>query len=684
MYKIGIDTGGTFTDGVLFDEGGEIKIFKAPTTPEDFSIGVLNCLEEAASGLKLKLREFLGRVDLIAHGTTITTNACIVSSGAKVGTISTKGFRDILELRRGMRPAHYYKKTAEAPVLSPRYLREEVEERVLPNGEINIRLNEDDVRRAIKKFKEYSVEAIAVTLLFSFLNPKHEKRIAEIISEEYPAVYVALSSEVLPQVREFERTSTTVLDAYVGPILIKYLTKLHERLKKENFNGELLLMQSNGGVQRWDTALKRPLGSINSGPAAAFPASLYFAEMMDTEDILSVDMGGTSFDVGLIKNRTINTTTEGWTGQQRNAIPMADILAIGAGGGSIAWVDPNGILRVGPQSAGSDPGPACYGKRGVEPTVTDANVILGCLNPDNFLGGKLTLDVDAARKALNKIADQLGIDIIEVADAIYNVVNENMINAINLAAIRRGYDPQDFLLVVGGGTGAIHTVSLAQKLNISRILIPKQSPVYCAFGLLLSDLKHNYVQSHIAPLRSADLNFVNSLFEEMESEGSKNLRKEGVSPENIFFRRSADMRYLGQYKEVEIDFPGNSLGPEDIESIEKLFSDKHQHLFAFSDPSRELEILTLKVEAIGKTPRPSIKRKPIEGKNPDQALKGRRSVYFTEVKDFLDTNIYNGDFLEPGNIIEGPAVVEERALTLVVPPKFKFKVDQYGNYISSQ
>lgn len=680
MYKIGIDTGGTFTDGVLFDEEGGIRIFKASTTPDDFSIGVLNCLEEAASGLGLSLSEFLGKVSLIAHGTTITTNVCIVSSGAKVGTISTKGFRDVLELRRGMRPAHYYRETAPAPVLSPRYLREEVEERVLHTGEIHTPLNEDDVRQAIKKLKEQGVEAIAVSLLFSFLNPAHEKRVGEIISEEYSGAYVALSSEVLPQVREYERTSTTVLDAYVGPSLIKYLTKLDERLREENFKGELLLMQSNGGVHKWDEALKRPVGSINSGPAAAFPASLFYSDMLGSKDILSVDMGGTSFDVGLIKDRSINTTTEGWIGQQRKAIPMVDILAIGAGGGSVAWVDPNGILRVGPQSAGSAPGPACYGKGGTEPTVTDANLILGYLNPEYFLGGKMTIDMEAAERALRKIAGELDIEVIEAADAIYNVVNENMINAITLAAIRRGYDPQEFLLVVGGGTGATHAVSLARKLKMSRIVIPKQSPVYCAFGLLLSDLKHDYVQSHIIPLRRADLGVINSLFERMEHEGVKTLQSEGVARDDIIFRRSADMRYIGQFKEVEIDFPKKDLSLDDIDPIEKLFSDKHQQLFTFSDPERELELLTLKVEVIGKIPRPSLKVVPMNGKNPDHALKDTRAVYFTDEKAFLSSKIYDGDLLKPGNVIVGPAVVEEMALTLIIPPKFSFQVDQYGNY----
>jgi N-methylhydantoinase A len=483
-------------------------------------------------------------------------------------------------------------------------------------------------------------------------------------------------------VREYERTSTTVLDAYVGPVLNRYLERLHERLKEENFNGELLVMQSNGGVHRWDTAIKRPVGSIHSGPAAAFPASLFFANVLDAQDVLSVDMGGTSFDVGLVKDRKIKPTTDGRVGHQRNATPMVDVHAIGTGGGSIAWIDPNGILRVGPQSAGSVPGPACYDKGGTAPTVTDANLILGYLNPENFLGGRMTINFAAAAKALKTLAQQLGVQIIEVAEAIYNVVNENMINAINLAAIRRGYNPQHFLLIVGGGTGATHAVGLANKLKISHILVPKQSPVYCAFGLLLSDLKHNYVRSYITPLNQADFSELNGIFEEMECRGKQTLEREGILPQDVLFHRSADMRYIGQYKEIAIDLPAENLSSTDVHRIEKSFSERHNQLFTFCDQNRGLELLTLKVEAIGKVPRVSLHENLTNEVDSSRALKGTRDVYFTEVKGFLDTKIYDGDLLKPGNVIEGPAIVEEIALTLVIPPITRFKVDGYGNYLS--
>jgi len=359
---------------------------------------------------------------------------------------------------------------------------------------------------------------------------------------------------------------------------------------------------------------------------------------------------------------------------------MVDVHAIGAGGGSIAWVDPNGILRVGPKSAGSVPGPACYKKGGVAPTVTDANLILGYLNPDYFLGGKLVLDRRAAEKALEVLADELKIDPIAVAEAIYHVINENMINAINLAAIRRGYDPTRFLLIVGGGTGAMHAVELAKKMKIGRILVPKQSPVYCAFGLLLSDLKHDYVRSFIAPLAKTDFSELNAVFRDMEHQGRQTLEREGISPSDVVFRRSADMRYIGQYKEISVALPSENLSETDIKLIEKSFSERHQRLFSFSDEKRGLELLTLKVEAIGKVPKIRLSEQSSDGSDSSKALKGMRKAYFTEAKDFLESSVYDGERLKPGNIVPGPAIVEETVLTLVIPPGISFQVDHYGNY----
>jgi N-methylhydantoinase A len=680
MYKVGIDTGGTFTDLVLFDQEGNIRTFKAPTTPQDFSLGVMSCLEGAAGELGMDFRRFLEQVDIIAHGTTVATNVVLTGSGAKVGLITTKGCRDILEIRRGQRPGLWTRKMEPIRPLVPRYLRLEVDERCRYNGEIVTPLNEEDVRNALWKFKEEEVEVIAVCLLFSFVNPTHERRIREIITVEYPGVYVALSSDVLPQVREYERTSTTVLDAYVAPTITKYITKLYERLKEKGFAGELLIMQSNGGVQKWDTAINHPVGSINSGPAAAFPSSLYFADVLKTDDVISMDMGGTSFDVGLIKDRAIKTTTESEISNQKVSLPMVDILNIGAGGGSIAWVSSSDILRVGPQSAGALPGPACYGRGGAEPTVTDANIVLGYLDPDYFLGGRMKIDADAAHKAVEKLATRLGIGVVETASAIYSIVNENMINGIILASVRRGCDPRGFFLIVGGGAGATHAVSLAQRLGISRIIVPKHGAVYCAFGLVLSDLKHDYVRSYIARLKQADFAEINQFYAEMEREGGAALKGEGISGDKVAIVKSAAMRYFGQFKEIEIDVPGKSLSSKDIPVFEELFSKKHEQLFGYSDPTRELEVLTLKSVSIGRVPRPYLK--PVESKGARQALKGKRQVFFVESKDFIETLVYDGDALQPGSIVEGPAVVEEVAMTLAIPPKFRFSVDLFGNYIS--
>jgi len=684
MYRVGIDTGGTFTDAVLFDEEGNVRIFKAPTTPEDFSSGVMNCLKEAATGLGMDFKGFLGKVELIAHGTTVTTNVVLTKTGAKIGAIATKGFRDMIEIRRAIRPDRWDRKTVPVKPLAPRHLHMEVDERILYNGEVLTPLNEDSARSAVKKLKEEGVEAIAVTLLFSFINPVHEKKIAEIISQEYPGVYTGLSSEVLPRVREYERTSTTMLDAYVAPSLVKYVTRLQERLKENNFSGELLLMQANGGVQAWDVAIKRPVGAINSGPAAAFPCSLYFAELMDVQDVLSIDMGGTSFDVGLVKDRTIKTIAESEIARFKNAFPAIDVLTIGAGGGSIAWIDPGAVLRVGPQSAGAMPGPACYGTGGEEPTVTDANLILGYLSPDYFLGGRMKLDAGAANKAVEKLAVKFGGDVVQAANAVFNIVNEVMCNAIIRACVRRGYDPRDFLLVVGGGAGAAHAVRLAQTLGISRVLIPKVAPTYCALGLAISDLKHDYVHSYITPLREADFDEINRIYGEMEREARAVLKGEGVAEENITFQKEAEMRYVGQWREIEIDVPEATLTKEHIPTIEDSFHKRHEQLYTYAYSAAPMEIQTLRGVAVGSVARPPLKGQPSEGKEPSQAaLKTERQVFFSESQGFVKTPIYDGDKLRPGNIIEGPAVIEEVAVTIVIPPKVKFSVDQYGNYISA-
>ena len=683
MYRLGIDTGGTFTDAVLLDDQGNMRVFKSSTTPDDFSLGVINCLRDAATDLGSELPDFLSKVTVIAHGRTVATNAVLTSSGAKVGSISTKGFRDTLELRRRKRPGEWFRKVKPVEPLCPRYLSLEVDERMRYTGEIITPLDEGDVLSAIKTFKDEGVEAIAVCLLFSVLNPVHEIRIKEIIQQEYPEAFVSISSDVLPQLREYERTSTVVLDAYVSPTVVDYVTKLEQRLREQNFTGEFLIMQSNGGVQAWDLALKHGIGTLNSGPAAAFPASQYFAESMGVQDILSVDMGGTSFDIGLVKDKTIKTTTESTIAQHRNAYPMVDILTIGSGGGSIAWVDRAGLLRVGPKSAGAAPGPACYGHGGLGPTVTDANVILGYLDPGYFLGGKLQIDSDAAHRAFEPLATKLGIAVIEAAEAVYTIVNEDMGNAISEACVRNGYDPRDFLLVVGGGAGATHAVRQAQKLQIPRILIPKQAPVYCALGLVLSDLKHDFVRTFFSRLRQADFDRINQLFDDMRSAGRDALLSEGIADSDISFQAFADMRYVGQFRAIEIELPSSTLGNQSIDRIEALFSNKHEQLYTYCDPTRELEIVSLKGVAVGAVTRPDPASQALEERDAAKALRMERSVYFSEFKEFVSTPIYDGVRLRPGNLIEGPAVIEEAAMTLPVPPGVVFSVNEYGNYFAT-
>lgn len=682
MFKVAIDVGGTFTDTVVISEDDDIRLFKVSSTPFDFAQGVMNCLKKAAHSYSLDLHEFLRKTDLIVHGTTVATNAMLTNSGVKTGLITTKGFRDVLELRRGMRFTLYNYKVPFPRMLSPRFLRTEVEERILHSGKVKTPLNEDDVHKAIKWLKENHAEAIAVCFLFSFLFPKHEERVAEIIKEEYPEAYISISSEILPQVREFERTSTTVINAYVGPLISRYLNRLEKSLKDSGFGQQLLVMQSNGGVQSVELSTRYAVNTISSGPSAGIPAAIYFANALGSENVISIDMGGTSFDVALVEKNSAMTTAEKWIGGHRIAIPMLDIHNIGAGSGSIAWIDPGEILRVGPQSAGADPGPACYGKGGKRPTVTDADLILGYINPDYFLGGEIKLDVEEARKSIKQeIGDKLNIDVIEAANAIFGLINATMADAISFVSVQRGYDPKDFVLCAAGGAGPIHAMRLAEEIGIPRIIIPKIAPVYCALGMLLSDLKHVYARSYYSRTEEVVIKKINDTYEQMERNGIKALEREGIPPEDIYLIRSADMRYIGQVHEVEVLVPGGYLDMDAIKSMEEKFHQSHEALYTFSDRGSGTEILTYRVTAIGRTKKPTLTEKPYNGKDPSHALKGLRETFFMEYNGFAKSPIYDGDRLLPGNRVKGPGVIEEVAMTVVIPPDHELWVDKYGNYV---
>jgi N-methylhydantoinase A len=568
-YKIGIDVGGTFTDLVYTDGADSIGVVKTPTTPENQAIGVIAGIKKIAAREGMTARELLVKTDLIIHGTTVATNTMLEFNGAKTGLITTKGFRDDIEIRRGYKE-NIFNPRLPAPVpIARRRHRLTVNERIDREGKALVPLDEAEAVRAARKLKEAGVESIGVCLFFGFLNPAHEKRIAGIIRREYPEAYVSLSHEVLPQIREFERVSTTLVNAYTSPKLKRYLESLEHELKESGFESEFFVMLSNGGIMNAAYAGDYSVYSLFSGPAGGVVAcSQLIGDLCNEPNLITVDMGGTSYDISLIRNGKPTVTTNYWVSRYRVAAPMLDVHTIGAGGGSIAWVDAGGALHAGPQSAGAVPGPACYGKGGKEPTVTDANVLLGFLDPENFLGGEIKLDRKAAENAVNeKVARPLGLDLIQAASGIFRIVNNNMANGIRVVSVQRGYDPRDFVLVAFGGNGALHAGMQARELGIRKVIVPRIATAFSARGLLSSNIVINKMRTHLGRSDDYSLDKMNSLLTEMREEIESNLpasrRKRsgfmGEALNNCF----VDMHYKGETHEITVPLKSSGGGVTD-------------------------------------------------------------------------------------------------------------------------
>jgi len=681
-YKLGIDVGGTFTDFLLVDDEGKSDVYKSLSTPKDPSEGVLHGFQMIAEDKGITVEELLKNVTTIVHGTTITTNAVLTREGAKAGFLTTKGFRDPLILRRGVKKEQYNFHCAPPPNIIPRRMIQVAEERVDCEGKEVTPLNEEDVYRAIKKFKEEGVEAVGVTFLFSFYNPSHEIRAGEILRKEMPGVFVTLSTEVLPQIRLYERCSTVALNAYVGPALSRYLDNVLKRLEKLKFDGVFLVMQSNGGVMSPDIARNFAMNTLLSGPAGAPSAGLFYASAYNTSDIITIDMGGTSFDACLVKGGVPLITTEGEVGGEWLATPKLDIHTIGAGGGSVAWINPGGLLEVGPKSAGADPGPVCYDRGGELPTVTDADLILGYLNPDYFHGGRLKLNVEKARKVLeDKIAKPLKLSVVEAAEGIYRVINSRMSSAVAVVSTRKGFDPREFTLIVAGGAGPIHAAPIAEEMGIPRVIVPRDSSVFCASGMLMCDLKHDYIRTYTRAVEGLDLEPVNRLYSDMIEEGTKLLNDEGIPADRIILSYSMDMRYIGQFSEVEVPFEmdkGRGIDAEKLRSIVDSFHQRHDTLYGYSMPGADVEIINLRASAKGLTDKPKLRKFPYKGTDPSPALKGKRQAFF-EGK-FMDTQVYDVERLGYGNSINGPALLEQATTTTLVPPGWNIVCDEYGNF----
>jgi N-methylhydantoinase A len=678
MFKIGMDTGGTFTDLMIVEEGSEIRSLKTPSSPEDPFESVVAGLSRVAEGYKLDIKQLLSKVGLFIYGTTIVSNALITRSGVKTGLITTKGFEDIIYFRMGKKwgyTVYDYKITFPKPLV-PGYLRIGVDERIRYNGEVVTPLDEGDVKAAVATFKKHGVESIAVCFLNSYENGFHEKRAAEICRAEFPEAYIVESSQVLPKIREWERFHTAVVSAYVGPLIQNYLGKMERFLTENKLKGSFLIMQANGGVQSVKETVRRAALTLNSGPSAGPSATLLYDRLLDLNKIVSIDMGGTSLDISLVVNKSIPTTTRQFIGDGRIAFKMIDCHNIGAGGGSIAGFDPMGLLKVGPESAGASPGPICYGKGGDQITVTDANLILGYIPVDNFLGGEMKLDYDTTARAMESLAKKMDMNIYEVAHAIYTVVNHNMASATLGFVVERGYDPRDFTLIVGGGAGPAHVAMVAEGCHIPRVIVPKFSSNYCSFGMLFTDIIHDYVRSYRVLTSQADLAKLNMFYEEMEREAMETLTAEGVEPGDCLLTRSAEMRYAGQYRELEVPIPGGKLTEDSIQKIEKTFHRRHEDVLLFSSKEGLPQIVYLAVKAVGRVWKPKLQEIPKGGGKAPQA---RSRQCFFEGK-MMETAIYDGDKLLQDHVIPGPAIIEEKATTVVIPPGFSCRVDQYGGY----
>jgi len=682
MYRVSVDVGGTFTDCLVLGEEGELKQFKSPTTPQDPSLVFLACLEKAAKDFRRPLAAFLADVDLLIHGTTLATNTLINENGAKTGLITTKGFQDVIEIRRGyknIRASMYNVFVPPYKPLVPRRHRLEVEERVLDSGEVLTPLNEDEARAMAAKLKEAGMESLAVCFLHSYANPQHERRAAEIAREVFNGGYVTASHDILPVWREFERFSTTVVSAYVGPVVERYLKALVKRLEESGFKKNLLLMLSSGLVETVSHCVPRAVLLIGSGPAAAPAGAAYIGESTGRRSLISIDMGGTSLDVCLIRDGEIPTTTESWVGEERVAIKMVDIHSAGAGGGSIAWVDSLGLLRVGPHSAGAEPGPACYGRGGKEPTVTDADLLLGYVPADFFLGGEIELTRDKAEEAVKKVAQPLGMTVAQAAQAIFTTVNSFMADQITEVSTKRGNDVRDFALVVGGGAGPVHGAAIAELLSIPAVLIPSVAAAYSAFGMFAMDVGRNYARSYICGAKHIDIEKVNRLYGEMEAEAVAGFRANGIAAAEIVFRRSAEMRYGGQFHEVEVELSGAAFTAQQLESTVNEFHRQHEKLYTFRMPWKAAEFLTFRLRATA--PRAPFHLRQIDAGGPDgaSAIKRRRRCWFDGQE--VDTPVYDGARLLAGGRFSGPAIIEETTTTVVVPARFNCAVDQWKNYL---
>jgi N-methylhydantoinase A/oxoprolinase/acetone carboxylase beta subunit len=684
IYRLGCDIGGTFTDFVLLnDKTGEIQINKCLTTPKDPS----DAVEEGIKEMLTKTPGFVEQLDEVIHGTTLVINSIIERKGAKTGLITTKGFRDVLELAREKRYDTYDIFAVYPEPLVPRTLRLEVDERITSDGRILKKLDPDDVKRVLNKLLDMGIQSLAVCLINSFEKPVHELMIKDIVLKEAPDLSISISYEVLPQIREFERTSTTVTNAYVKPLTGRYIARLSDRLDSLGSAGKLFIMLSSGGITSADTAKEFPVRVIESGPTAAVISAVYFGKMFNVKDIFCFDMGGTTAKSCLIQRGEpgmVSTFEVGRVHRFKKGsgldiqVPVVDLMEIGAGGGSIARISKLGLLQVGPDSSGADPGPVCYSLGGKEPTVTDADLALGYLDPDYFLGGAMKLDKVSAQWAIEeKIAKPLGVTPIEATWGIHDLINETMAGAAKTHIAEKGGNPKIVTVCALGGAGPVHAYGLAKKLEAPTILVPPIAGVGSALGFFTAPRAFDLVRSHKVGLKNADFAEIEKLFQDMEREGAAILQKSGAI-ENITYERSIDMRFVGQGAETNVPIPNRDFSQITGEEVRNLFDRRYQTLYGRTYPESPAEFVSFRVRA--NLPERPLRLPKIEKKvaSLKDAIKGQRLAYSSIARDFIPYNVYDRYSLFPGAKFSGPAIIEERESTAIVGEDASVSVDDYG------
>jgi N-methylhydantoinase A len=675
-WRVGVDSGGTFTDICLFDQAtGRVEVWKVPSTPDDPSLGI-------AEGVEQGMRQVAASPAAIVyfgHGTTVATNALIQHRGVRTGLVTTDGFRDLLEIGRQKRPDLYDIQADKALVLVPRDLRLEVPERVLHDGAVATPLDEAKVRDAARVLKAANVKAVAVSFLYGFLRPDHEQRAAAILRQELPDAFISAGHEIAPEFREYERLSTVVLNAYLGPVMANYIRRLSPRLAELGMTATPHLTQSNGGVIGFATAADMPVRTVLSGPSTGVVGAQAIGRLAGFEDLITFDMGGTSTDVALLQGGQCKLASEATVHGYPIKAPMLDIHTVGAGGGSIAYIDEGGLLKVGPRSCGADPGPVCYDRGNTEPATTDANVVLGTLNPTHLLGGRMKIRRDLAVAAVGKLAERLGLGLEQTAQGILSVVTANMARAIRVISVQRGHDPRDYTLMAFGGAGPLHAARLARELDVTRVLVPANPGILCAMGLLLTDLRADFAATRLLPASDESLGNVAEGFATLAERAKQWFEHEGIADRRV--ARTVDMRYEGQNYELGVPVPDGAITAKTMRALLDRFADAHRQRYGFAPESDPVQLVTLRVEATGIVAKAELKAHAEAGPDASAAIVERRKVWLAETKTFTDTPIYARDRLRPGNCFAGPAIVEQMDATTLVPPGWTARVDKWLNIV---